>query len=151
VWFCLCNLVGSLTCSCPVSCVWSRSPIDYGLQCDSGLQSESGTFSSLNPDYRSLYTICAYTFVVLTSHVESQTARVDALLMKNIAITYHSSTMTGATIQISTGFNSARDRLSFTSSSELITSSGFDSTTGTLQLSGTASPEDYTTALQSIL
>ncbi len=74
--------------------------------------------------------------------------------MSSVVVTHSSLTMTGATIQISVGFNSARDRLSYTgdptSPQGQITTTGFDPTTGTLQLSGTASPEDYTEALRSI-
>ena len=57
-------------------------------------------------------------------------------------------TLTGATVTISSGFASGEDVLSFTNQNGITGS--FDSTTGVLTLSGTASLADYQAALRSV-
>jgi VCBS repeat-containing protein len=58
------------------------------------------------------------------------------------------STLTGATVTISSGLVASEDVLAFTNASGITGS--YDSTTGVLTLSGTASLADYQTALQSV-
>jgi VCBS repeat-containing protein len=59
-----------------------------------------------------------------------------------------SPTLTGATVQITTGYNSAQDVLSFTPVGGITGS--FNSGTGTLTLSGTSSVANYQSALRSV-
>jgi VCBS repeat-containing protein len=59
-----------------------------------------------------------------------------------------SANLTGATIQITTGYNSAQDVLSFTPPVGI--SGSFNSGTGTLTLSGSASVANYQVALRSV-
>ena len=59
-----------------------------------------------------------------------------------------SATLASAAVQITTAFNSAEDRLVFTDQNGI--TGTFDTTTGVLALSGTASVADYRTALRSI-
>jgi hypothetical protein len=56
--------------------------------------------------------------------------------------------ITGAKAYITTGFDSANDLLSFTSTANI--SGAYDSAKGTLTLTGTASPAEYQTALRSV-
>ncbi|MEA2568913.1 MAG: hypothetical protein QOI24_914 [Acidobacteriota bacterium] len=56
--------------------------------------------------------------------------------------------LTGATVQITTGYNSAQDVLSFTPFGGI--SGSFNSGTGTLTLSGTSSVANYQTALRNV-
>ena len=59
-----------------------------------------------------------------------------------------STTLTGATVTISSGFASGEDVLSFTNQNGITGS--YDSSTGVLTLTGTATLADYQTALQSV-
>jgi VCBS repeat-containing protein len=59
-----------------------------------------------------------------------------------------SPSLTGATVQITSGYNSAQDVLSFTPA--LGIASSFNSGTGTLTLSGTSSVANYQTALRNV-
>ncbi|MBD1942561.1 cadherin-like domain-containing protein [Coleofasciculus sp. FACHB-712] len=57
-------------------------------------------------------------------------------------------TLTGATVSIGTNFNTSQDRLLF--NNQLGISGSYNTTTGILSLSGTASIADYQTALRSV-
>jgi hypothetical protein len=57
--------------------------------------------------------------------------------------------LTGAKANITTGFDSANDRLSFTATANI--SGSYDTAKGTLTLTGTASPAEYQTALRSVI
>jgi len=59
-------------------------------------------------------------------------------------------TLAGATIQIVTGYASNFDQLAFLGTGEVISTTGFDSNTGTLTLSGATTFADYQTALQEV-
>src|SRR5205085_1771817 len=59
-----------------------------------------------------------------------------------------SASFTGATVQITSGYAGSQDQLAFTDQNGITGS--YDSPTGVLTLSGTASVADYQTALQSV-
>ncbi len=61
---------------------------------------------------------------------------------------FDSTNLVGATVQITSGFNSSQDLLAFTN--QLGITGNYNSTTGILTLSGSASVADYQTALRSI-
>ena len=84
-----------------------------------------------------------------SSDIDFQENATDVILFPDVNLNDVDSTeLTGATIQLSSGFSPTEDRLAFVDQNNI--SGIYDSATGVLQLSGTASLAEYQTAIRSI-